>query len=98
MTFDELTQTVTEKAANSPAFGNKIKFAMDEGVILLDGSGEQNVVSTDDGEAPCTVKIKLEDLTALLKGELNPMAAFMAGKFKIDGDMGVAMKLASFFG
>jgi putative sterol carrier protein len=29
----------------------------------------------------------------MISGELNPMAAFMGGKMKVSGDMGVAMKL-----
>ena len=37
-------------------------------------------------------------LAGLLSGSLNPMAAFMQGKFKIEGDMGVAMRMQSVFG
>jgi putative sterol carrier protein len=33
----------------------------------------------------------------MMGGELNPMMAFMTGKMKIDGDKGVAMKLAGLF-
>jgi len=33
----------------------------------------------------------------LLTGDLNPMTAFMSGKIKVDGDMGVAMKLQKLF-
>ena len=40
----------------------------------------------------------MDDFQALISGNLNPMSAFMSGKIKVDGDMGVAMKLQSLFG
>jgi putative sterol carrier protein len=44
------------------------------------------------------VNISQDDFNAILKGELNPMGAFMSGKIKIEGDMGLAMKLQSLLG
>jgi len=43
----------------------------------------------------CTVVISAADFTSLVTGKLNPTAAFMGGKLKIKGDMGLAMKLQS---
>jgi putative sterol carrier protein len=31
----------------------------------------------------------------MMDGETNPTSAFMSGKLKVDGDMGMAMKLAA---
>jgi putative sterol carrier protein len=39
------------------------------------------------------VAITHENLVALLTGELEPATGFMMGKFKVSGDMAVAMKL-----
>jgi putative sterol carrier protein len=33
----------------------------------------------------------------MMSGELNPMNAFMTGKIKVTGDMGVALKLQKVF-
>ena len=33
----------------------------------------------------------------LAQGQLDPAMAFMSGKLKVEGDMGVAMKLQSLF-
>ena len=33
------------------------------------------------------------DFLAIVNGKLNPQMAFMSGKLKIQGDMGLAMKL-----
>jgi len=52
-----------------------------------------NTVSNDNTETDCTVGITLENLAALLTGELEPATGFMMGKFKVSGDMSVAMKL-----
>ena len=37
--------------------------------------------------------MSLGDLVDLVGGKLDGMSAFMTGKLKIEGDMGVAMKL-----
>jgi putative sterol carrier protein len=50
-------------------------------------------VSNDNSETDCTVGITLENLAALLTGDLEPATGFMMGKFKVSGDMSVAMKL-----
>ncbi|MEM7060008.1 MAG: SCP2 sterol-binding domain-containing protein [Pseudomonadota bacterium] len=67
-----------------------VKFAIEgEGAIVIDGTS----VSTEDGDADCTVSADMDTFHELFNGELDPTAAFMTGKIKIDGDMGVAMKL-----
>jgi putative sterol carrier protein len=39
--------------------------------------------------------MSVEDFESLLAGDLDPTTAFMMGKLKVDGDMGIAMKLSS---
>lgn len=38
-----------------------------------------------------------DDFMAMSRGDINPMNAFMGGKIKLQGDMGLAMKLQSLF-
>lgn len=60
------------------------------GAIILDANGAR----VGDEEADVTMTADAETFQEILSGELNPTAAFMGGKLTIDGDMGVAMKLA----
>lgn len=97
MSLQEVTDQVKEKAKEQGPLGKTVKFQFEEGLLHLDGSGDSNVISNDDKDADATVKVSLEDFSNLLSGDLNPMTAFMSGKIKVDGDMGVAMKLQKLF-
>ena len=64
-------------------------------IKVADGAaetGEGSVASAD-----MTVHASADDWFAVAIGELNPMQAFMTGKLKIQGDMGLAMKMQSLF-
>lgn len=61
-----------------------------DGVIVVDGAS----VTTDDGDADCTISLSMDDMESLMSGDLNPTMAYMQGKLKIEGDMSVAMSLS----
>ena len=44
------------------------------------------------------IRMSMADFLALAAGDLNPQMAFMLGKLKIEGDMGLAMKLGGLLG
>ena len=87
-------QDVAEKMrarVESSGFDRSVKFDTGaDGIIVIDGQS----ISTTDAPADCTVVLSLEDLEALISGDLNPTSAFMTGKIKIEGDMSVAMALS----
>ncbi len=90
MTFDDIVQKFT--SAGATVAGKKVKFDFgDAGKLFLDGVA--GAVTTDDGAADATIQIKLEDFVAMAEGKMDPTAAFMQGKLKVLGDMGVAMQL-----
>jgi putative sterol carrier protein len=45
-----------------------------------------------------TLTSSADDYIAIVNGELAPMSAFMQGRVKVKGDMGLAMKLQAMFG
>ena len=95
MTLQELTAKMKEGASKKSAFGNSVKFSTDQGVVYIDGNQTPPAVSNDDKDADCTIKMDFDNFVDLIGGKLDGMSAFMTGKLKIEGDMGVAMKLQS---
>ena len=93
----DLLELVKQKAGAAAAIGNTLKFNFGEDQIFVDGTGSENQVSINGDDADCTLTVSKEDFQRLLSGDLNPMSAVMSGKVKIDGDMGVAMKLQTLF-
>lgn len=93
MTATEIFNEIQTRAKNASAIGSTLKFSFGENNIFLDGNGDENIVSMEDKEADCTIKISEENLGKLLNGKLNPMMAFTMGQVKVEGDLGVAMKL-----
>jgi putative sterol carrier protein len=74
------------------SFDGSAKFLIDdEGAIICDAAG----VRADDAEADVTLSADIETFREMLDGDLNPTAAYMAGRLRIDGDMGQAMKLGA---
>ena len=71
-------------------------------VISGAGGGSWSVDCTQPGgkvqagtaaNARCTVAATDQNFLDIVNGKLNPQMAFMSGKLKIQGDMGLAMKL-----
>jgi putative sterol carrier protein len=69
-----------------------VKFVIeDEGAVRIDETG----VRADDSEADCVLTADAETFRALLDGEIAPTGAFMSGRLRVDGSMGLAMKLGA---
>ena len=79
-------------------------------VVLFDLAGEgggQWTATIADGKielvegttAPpdATFKMKAEHFLGIVNGKINPIAAFMQGRVRVEGDMSVAMRLQSLF-
>jgi len=48
----------------------------------------------DAKDADCTITISRANFEKLIAGDLDPTTAYMFGKIKVSGSMGVAMKLS----
>ncbi len=89
-----LTEAVAALNAKmgSTGFDGSAKFVISgEGAIVIDGAGAH----ASDDDADVTLTADADTFKSILDGDLNPTAAFMTGKLSVDGDMGMAMKLAS---
>lgn len=79
----------------SGGFDGVAKFVIEgEGAIMLDASG----VRAGDEEADVTLTADADVFRSILDGATNPTMAFMTGKLKVDGSMGMAMKLGAVLG
>lgn len=82
---------LTEKLGDDVLDGS-VKFEIEgEGGVIIDADG----VRASDDDADVTLSADAELFQEIMSGETNPTAAFMSGRLKIDGDMGMAMKLGS---
>ena len=94
MNLQACTDAIRVKLGERSSLNAILKFDCgSEGVVFVDALSVPNTVSNEDLDACCTVNMLLEDLSAMLKGELSPVNGFMAGKLKVSGDMSVAMRL-----
>lgn len=74
------------------SFDSSAKFVIkDEGAIIIDEAGVR--AAADGEEAEVTLTASRETFEGIMNGDVNPATAFMMGKLKVDGAMGVAMQL-----
>ena len=95
MSLDVLTNRIKEKVGTNSGLDATVKFDLgSDGIIYVDGKSSPNSVSNEDKDADCTITMTLENFMKLIAGDLDPTTAYMFGKLKIAGSMGVAMKLS----
>jgi len=97
--FDALEGKLAAKPALTAGMDCVYQFQVGESsynVALKDGKATVGA-----GEAPspnCTLTMAEPDFLDMVSGKLNGQMAFLTGKLKVAGDMGLALKLGSFLG
>ncbi len=95
MNLVEVANGMAGRFAGAAPLGGTVKFDLgSDGSLFIDGSGAENTVTANKNDpANCTISMSAGDFEDLIHGNLQPTAAFMQGKMRVDGDMGLAMKL-----
>ncbi len=96
---DIVSQAVSElnDKVQSAGFDGTAKFQIEgEGAVMISSAGAEAVA--EDAAADVTLVADADTFKGILDGSENPTTAFMTGKLKVEGDMGMAMKLASVLG
>jgi len=93
--MSELLSKIQEiaKGKDLSTLGSSIKFVVGDEIVYIDP--EAGTITSDDTEAACTVTVNHETMTEILSGNISSQAAFMTGKLKVAGDMGVALKIGT---
>ena len=95
MSLESVTHAIRARIGENIGLDATVKFVLGEdGVIFIDGVARPNTVSNEDRAAECTIEMALEDFQSMIDGEIDSTTAFMMGKLKVEGSMGIAMKLA----
>jgi len=94
MSLDSITEAVKARLAANAPFGHTILFDFGSaGVVHVDGTGPVPVVSNERHEAETTLTLTPALFDEMLGGEGSATLAYMTGKLKISGSIGVALKL-----
>ena len=70
-----------------------IKWVVDSQIVFM--NPDNGEITDDDVEAACTITTDMETFKGMYDKSVSPQAAFMTGKLKVEGDMGIAVKLQS---
>jgi putative sterol carrier protein len=95
MTLAEVAGAMTGRFAGTAPLGGTVKFDLGgDGTLFIDGTGAANTVTHNNCDgANCTISMSAGDFDDMINGRLQPTMAFMTGKMRVEGDMGLAMKL-----
>jgi len=97
--FDVMPSRFNKEAAK----GLKAVYQFD---LSGEGGGKWNVTIENDtckvaegahGSPSITISMTAQDYLDMLTGKLNGQVAFMSGKLRIAGDMGLALRMQSLF-
>jgi putative sterol carrier protein len=55
-------------------------------------------VTESDEPADCVIRASEENLLRIVRGELNPVTAYMTGRVRVEGDITLATRLRDLFG
>lgn len=92
-----LIDQIAQQLKFAPQIGYKILIDMDgDGQVFIDGTQHPAVVTDkDEGGADTTLKTSKATFEGIMNGTTDPNMAALTGKMKVEGSVGVALKLAS---
>lgn len=95
--ISQLNDRLIQRRAEAVKIGAVYKFVLegaDGGTFIIDLKDDVGA-REGDGPAPCTLRLSTADGIDLLEGRANGQALFFSQRLKVEGDMGLALKLSS---
>lgn len=94
MSLESIKNQIAQKLALAGSLRARARFDFGaQGHVFVDATQTPPVMSDSDEDADVTLICSLETFEGFLAGTQNPSLAFMMGKLKVKGSMGLAMKL-----
>lgn len=91
MSLEEIAEKLQKRLAG---FNHTMKLDFDgDGFVHVDATQNPPVTSLEDKDAEVTLTTTIETFEKILRGDQDPNIAFMMGKLKVSGSMGLALKL-----
>lgn len=95
MTQEEVLQAIQSRLDRVKDLRGTVKFVVDgDKVVHVDATQQPPALSSEDKPADCTIRIAGSTLADILSGKSSAMTAFMFGKIKVEGNMGIAMAIS----
>ena len=64
----------------------------------VESEGDRIVVTEGHASADCVIRADEKTFLRIVSGEQSPMGAYMTGKVKVEGDLGLALRLRDLLG
>jgi putative sterol carrier protein len=94
--FESLEEKLVKSASKLAGLTCVYQFRVGEAAYNVSFTNGKAAVGKGEAPSPnCTVTMAEADFLSMLAGRLNAQMAFMTGKLKVAGDMGLALKLES---
>jgi len=86
---------IDEHRAQATATGAIYKFVLggEGGCTFVLNLTDTPGVTEGDGDANCTIRMAASDFIEMAEGRIDSRELFFAGRLRVDGDMGLALKL-----
>jgi putative sterol carrier protein len=94
--FETLSARVSPQGAR--ALDASYRFDVEgAGSWRVESDGDRLVVTESDAPAECVIRTNEKTFLRIVGGEQSPMGAYMTGKVKVEGDLGLALRLRDLF-
>ena len=96
MSIETVADHVRQRLPELAPLNARVKFAVEPaGSVVVDATATPPRLIVGDEDADCTIHVGEDNFHKLIDGSLNPTLAYTLGQIRVEGSLGVAMKLAS---